>query len=371
MNNERKLRILILNWRYLGHPKSGGAEFWTRRVSEELIARGHQVTVFTSCVKGLPGAEVIDGVNVIRRGGQLTVYWWARKLVRKRSQEFDFILDEVNTRPFFAHRHSKVPSRAMFHQIAGDVWRFETPTLIALVGRHLLEPIWIRRFKKHDVLVLSQSTADSLKNWGVKTLKVVHPGVDQLIHTPRTKPKEPTICFLGRLVPSKRPLDVINAFKLVQTEFQDARLIMIGDGPLRSQIRQIAPNSVTVTGKISDSDRNAVISSSHVLVATSIREGWGMNVTEAAELGVPSIGYDVPGLRDSIAATGGMLVCETPSSLANALIEFFSSEKRPVARKLARTWGDVAAELEEIMLQDVNLASITQMSLGGNNSTYP
>ena len=46
----------------------------------------------------------------------------------------------------------------------------------------------------------------------------------------------------------------------------------------------------------------------HVLVATSVREGWGLNVSEAAACGTPAIGYSVPGLVDSIPASGGALV---------------------------------------------------------------
>ena len=56
-------------------------------------------------------------------------------------------------------------------------------------------------------------------------------------------------------------------------------------------------------------------------VATSVREGWGLNVSEAAACGTPSIGYDVPGLVDSIPASGGLLVEPTPAALAHGLTQ--------------------------------------------------
>lgn len=31
-----------------------------------------------------------------------------------------------------------------------------------------------------------------------------------------------------------------------------------------------------------------------------MRDGWGLVVTEASAMGIPAVGYDVPGIRDSI-----------------------------------------------------------------------
>jgi hypothetical protein len=59
-------------------------------------------------------------------------------------------------------------------------------------------------------------------------------------------------------------------------------------------------------------------------VATSVREGWGLVVTEAAEAGIATIGYDVPGLRDSIVASGGVLTQADPTSLALGLVRMLS-----------------------------------------------
>ena len=46
--------------------------------------------------------------------------------------------------------------------------------------------------------------------------------------------------------------------------------------------------------------RNEEIAKSQAIIVPSVREGWGLIVIEANALGTPAIGYDVPGLRDSI-----------------------------------------------------------------------
>jgi glycosyltransferase involved in cell wall biosynthesis len=349
----KNIRILIFNWRYLGHPQAGGAEFWTQRAAEELVALGHSVTVFTPTVDGLPRDEVINGIEVIRRGGTLSVYREAKRYLRNCRGRFDFVIDEVNTRPFFVHRYTDIPSRALFHQLASDVWNFEVPLPVALLGRYVFEPIWLRRYRGVEVLVVSKSTAESLEDRGLKVHKVIECGIDSSDLPIVQKSDNPTICFLGRLVPSKRPSDAIDAFKLVLREIPNAHFFIIGDGPLRAEIEHESNRHVQVTGRISNQARNEILAMSHVHVATSVREGWGMNVTEAAQLGTPTIGYDVPGLRDSITASGGLLVRESPSHLAQALIEFFKSDKQPVPRRHGRTWKDVALDLEEVMINDL------------------
>ena len=57
----------------------------------------------------------------------------------------------------------------------------------------------------------------------------------------------------------------------------------------------------------------------HALVVTSVREGWGLVVDEAAAMGTPAIGYDRPGLRDSVPAANGVLVEPTPAAMAAEL----------------------------------------------------
>ncbi len=66
----------------------------------------------------------------------------------------------------------------------------------------------------------------------------------------------------------------------------------------------MAGPGVTFLGHVSEEEKRERLARAHALVATSVREGWGLVVTEAAASGTVSIGYDVPGLRDSIASIG-------------------------------------------------------------------
>jgi glycosyltransferase involved in cell wall biosynthesis len=56
----------------------------------------------------------------------------------------------------------------------------------------------------------------------------------------------------------------------------------------------------------------------HVVLVPSAREGWGLVVVEANAMATPVVGYNVPGLRDSIIhnETGILSTDSSPRSLA-------------------------------------------------------
>ena len=96
------MNILWLNWRCWLNPNMGGAEVFTYEVAKRWVASGHSVTLYTSKFSGCKSEETIDGIKIVRAGGQLTVQRNAKKAYSKRFRQegFDVIIDEINTKPF-------------------------------------------------------------------------------------------------------------------------------------------------------------------------------------------------------------------------------------------------------------------------------
>jgi glycosyltransferase involved in cell wall biosynthesis len=151
----------------------------------------------------------------------------------------------------------------------------------------------------------------------------------------------------------KRPEDAIAAFRSLRRTFASARLWLIGDGPRLAQVRKDAPDGVEFLGRLTREDVLDRLARAHVLVATSVREGWGLNVSEAAACGTPSIGYAVPGLVDSIPASGGALVPPKAELLGEALTDFFSGGLDLQPRISTVPWPEVAATVERRLLEVV------------------
>jgi glycosyltransferase involved in cell wall biosynthesis len=121
---------------------------------------------------------------------------------------------------------------------------------------------------------------------------------------------------------------------------------VIGDGPELGDLRERAPTGVEFLGHVSRGEVVERLARAHVLVATSVREGWGLNVSEAAACGTPTIGYAVPGLVDSIPASGGILVPPSSAALGQRLVDFFSGSLSLTPRASTVPWATVADAVE-------------------------
>ena len=349
------MRILILNWKDLSHPAAGGAEVLTEQVARALVARGHSLTLFAAAVDGKPEREVVAGVEIIRRGGRLGVYRAARSFWRTEGHgAYDIVVDEINTRPFLTPRWiHDTPIVALIHQLAREIWFDETPLPVAVLGRYVLEPWWLRSYRNVPALTVSASSAGSLaRHHGWRNVTVIPEGSDPHPVPQLEKEGEPTVVFLGRLVAMKQPEDAIEAFRVLAGRYPAAQLWMIGDGPRFAALRADAPHGVVFLGRLERNELLNRLARAHVLVATSVREGWGLNVSEAAACGTPAIGYSVPGLVDSIPASGGALVEPRPAALGEALVEFFLGNLplRPTVSTVP--WSDVGAIVER-RLQEI------------------
>jgi glycosyltransferase involved in cell wall biosynthesis len=341
------MRILLLNWRDLKHPSGGGAEVWAHRVAEGLVGLGHSVTFFASAVEGAPEAEMMNGVRVVRGGGRFGVYLAAKRFYANNHNDFDVILEEINTRPFFAHKWGTTPVVPMIHQVAKDVWRYEAPFPLSAIGRYLLEPRWLRQFSNRRVMTLSPSSAESLEEYGISQSVVVLPGSDDTEVRTSEKNSVPTVVFLGRLVASKRPDHAIEAFRILRERFPTAQMWVMGSGPMSKKLEKNLPAGVVMLGHVSWEERQQRLASAHVLVATTVREGWGLNVSEASAVGTPCIGYDSPGLRDSIPMSGGHIVPIGIHGLATALIDYFEGTSNLEPKIATRSWDEVCLQIED------------------------
>jgi glycosyltransferase involved in cell wall biosynthesis len=350
------LRILILSWKDLSHPAAGGAEVFTEEVARALVRRGHEVTLFAAAIDGRPERDAVEGVEIVRRGSRLGVYRAARHFWSQQKRgHYDVVVDEINTRPFLTPRWVRgTPVVALIYQLAREIWSYETPFPVSVLGRYVLEPWWLRSYRKTPAITISPSSAQSLaRHHGWRDVTIVPKGWTP--HAIPAFPKEakPTIVFLGRLVRMKRPIDAIEAFRRFRQLEPRSRLWILGNGPLLPRLRARDDPGVTFFGHISREKVLEHLARAHVLVATSVREGWGLNVSEAAACGTPSIGYRVPGLVDSLSASGGLVVDPAPNALSEGLSAFFRGSVDLHPRISTVPWPEVAAAVERRLVEVV------------------
>jgi len=283
----------------------GGAEVFTREVATRWVRCGHEVTLFTSEFRSCKHEEVLDDIRVVRAGGRFSVYWRAKKFYRNRfaKERFDVVVDEINTRPFFAPRFVSRGEKvvALIHQLAREYWFYDMPFPISYIGYYFLEDRWLRQYVNVPTVTVSESTRRDLLDLGFRRVFVVSEGLGlwPLAEVP-VKAERPLVVFVGRLRRAKRPDHAIRAFRIVREKVPDAELWVLGDGGFRRDLEGMAGDGVRFLDSLSDEQRREWVGRSWVLINPSVREGWGLNVVEANAFGVPCVAYDVAGLRDSV-----------------------------------------------------------------------
>lgn len=358
------MRVLWLNWKDIKHPEAGGAEVYTHEIAKRLVKKGYKVTLFSSSFDGAKRKEEIDGIEVIR-GGKIigtfdTVYSRAKRFYRENKDEFDIVIDEINTRPFLTPKYVNKPVIALIHQLAVEFWDYKTSFPVNVIGKYFLERYWLGHYTGIKTVTVSESTKADLLKLGFNDVEIVYNGLDgNVLEEVPPKEEEFTAIFVGRLTPTKKPEDAVRAFKM----FGDGKLWIVGRGELMQKLKnRYSYDKVEFKGFVPEKEKIELMKRAHVLLVPGIREGWGRVVIEANALGTPAIGYNVPGLRDSIRHLYNGLLCEpNPKAMGEAIEKLYEDED--LRRKLGEnalkwakqfSWDRSAEEFGGILERVVN-----------------
>ncbi|WP_341394780.1 CDP-glycerol glycerophosphotransferase family protein [Arthrobacter sp. G119Y2] len=139
------------------------------------------------------------------------------------------------------------------------------------------------------------------------------------------RPNGRSFVSVGRLSPEKCHLKLVAAFARVVREFDDARLVIVGDGPMKAQIISLITdlgidNNVFMAGM--RMNPYPIIANTDCFVFASDYEGQGIAILEALILGKPVISTDVTGPRSVLEDGYGLLVENTSEGLAQGMIRY-------------------------------------------------
>jgi glycosyltransferase involved in cell wall biosynthesis len=271
----------------------------------------------------------MGGIRIVRAGRQWSVHWQAFRHYRKSLRgQFDAVIDEVNTMPFFTPFWAGIPTFMLIFQLAREVWWYESPFPINAIG-YAIEPIYLRGYRDEPVLTISRSTEQDLRRLGFNgAITVIPIGIEEVVSIPHQKAESPTFLYVGRLAPSKRIGHLIEALAQFRTAIGAGTLWLVGTGSelYKRSLTKLAErlqihDHVLFLGRVSAEDKHRLMGEAHALLMASVREGWGLVVTEANACGTPAIVYDVPGLRDAVRdELTGLVVRPEPRRLADAMI---------------------------------------------------
>ena len=305
-------RILILTTAYL--PQVGGSELAIKNVTDRLPEFDFDL-ITSRFSSDVPLYEKIGNVNVYRVGNFLSrfsfllpknflpiaVFFKARRLIAQHGP-YDLI-------------HAYQASQA-----AGGGWllKWAYPRIPFLVtvqeGKILTSQSMLTRFFRYFIFkkadhatvisnYLAKYVASQNKNLPVT---IIPNGVD-LNKFPDSSfqfpVKDKTVITVSRLVEKNGVKDLIEAIAVVAKKIPDVRLMVIGDGDLKTDLIKRSEslgmeNNVSFLGEIDNNLLPHYLAKAMVFVRPSLSEGLGISFLEAMAAGVPIIGTPVGGIID-------------------------------------------------------------------------
>ncbi|MGO3086251.1 MAG: glycosyltransferase family 4 protein [Corynebacterium flavescens] len=357
------MKILLLCWRDSTHPQGGGSERYLERVGEYLAAQGHEVVFRSAKHMNAARREKRGGVLYSRAGAKFSVYprAWLFMLAGRcgigDAKGVDVVVDTQNGIPFFARLVSGVPTVLLTHHCHQDQWPVAGPVL-ARLGWFLESRVAPRVYRGSPYVTVSQASAADLEKLGVSGAHIIENGLDPIPeHVPvLEREAQLHLVTLSRLVPHKQ---IEHAMDTV-AHTPGAVLDVIGSGWWESHLREYAEQHgvserVRFRGQVTEDYKHALLARADAHLMPSRKEGWGLAVMEAAQHGVPTIGYKF-GLRDSVidGETGVLVARESEFVEATArLLRDTRRRKRlgEAARAFAATfsWELTGRRFEELL----------------------
>ncbi len=364
---------------------------WLVRMLIGLKKRGHRVSVFTSSYRGM-GNQVTDGIHVFRfryapKNLEILTHDMAvpermKQGVKFKLLVFPYIGSGIFHAATFPVRHDIVHVHWPIPHILFGLpmkYRWKAPLFLYIHGGELnflkklpgtMKKVFINLLNHSDYITVNSSyTKRLVEALGVRVpIEVIpfgNPHADRLVKFSMEKPRR--ILFVGRLIRVKGLDDLIRAFKIVKEKFPDAELRLVGEGPMRKELENLARElgvPVTFAGYKSGTELEEEYLSAGIFVLPSKVDEIGQTETlgvvtiEALSYGLPVVASNIGGIPDVIIneETGLLFESGDYQQLAEKIITIF--ENPVFAAELVErgqkhinenySWDRIVARLEDL-----------------------
>jgi glycosyltransferase involved in cell wall biosynthesis len=170
--------------------------------------------------------------------------------------------------------------------------------------------LFFARFTSLKIITVSQFSHDELTKYlkiEAKKIAIIYNG------SPDYKPAEDTannsqipdgkyLLAVGNARPRKNLERLIKAFKILEPQIPDLKLVIVGKNDWRMEeiTKSVGnlENKIIFTGFISEAEKQTLIKQASALVFPSVYEGFGLPIVEANVLGTPVVCSDIPSFRE-------------------------------------------------------------------------
>ncbi len=218
------------------------------------------------------------------------------------------------------------------------------------------------------IIVTSHTEAKEFLRLGISpdALEVIWGGIDKRIFQDirrRETESERSILFVGRLVKRKRCDIAIRTMSILRKQFNDARLLVAGDGPELANMQALArrlglQECVEFLGKVNYHDLITLYTKCHLLLLPADQEGMPIALLESLASGCPAVVGMGGGMPEVGRLSGGaaVLCSREPKDFATSIAKLLREEN--LRFQMARqgknwvmtncTWDQVTEKLVQL-----------------------
>jgi len=303
----------------LSPESNSGGELYDREVINRLCARG--VKVFTLLPKARPYLKH-QNLSVSYAPIQpmfpphiFSAFVLPYLIKTYKKEKFDIL--RVHN-PYFVG-----PAALVFKKLYPQVPIIASYLHLESGANQFIDRLVVKSFD--HIICISQNTKQEIidkLNYPAKKISVAYPGVDKRFQPGGKHVGRFTIMFVGGLKPRKNPEFLLKV--LTKLDRPEVQLIFCGTGPLKNKL---VGSNVKVTGYVPESQKPALYHQASVVVLPSIKEGFGMTLTEAGASGIPVISNNHSSIREIIQdnQTGFLARTNDVADWVNKLLQLIKS----------------------------------------------
>jgi glycosyltransferase involved in cell wall biosynthesis len=296
--------------------KEGGVTYYVHRLANQLVASGHELTVFSADPAPPDAAYAVRPLRAPRWatagfiGRTFALPWFMYRIPRN---SFDVIHTHGDDSFFWTRKRVRsLHGSALGELRAATSWKRRLGQAV-LYPLELLGGATARRAIAHSV---------STRRHFPFIKDVIPYATDMSLYHPGVKSVDPTVLFVGTLGGRKRGRLVLEHFQeVVRPALPNAKLWMVAEVPVD------APGVVSI-GKVESEQRMAELyRSAWLFCMPSSYEGFGLPYVEAIASGTPVVTSSNPGAEEILGdGRGGLIVPD--SEIGQALLQLLTSDVR-------------------------------------------
>ena len=374
-----KLRVGILNTQP-PHLYFGGVE---RRIMEigKRLSDEVDFAVYCGTKAGFHSPATVEGIKIIPCGSTDRLYpldnWTFNRTLKKMAPHLQADVYESNNVSGYGLQkalqklNSKTPFIATVHGVLADEYT-QAQRRGGASARGKLANFVMKQLAKIEaesarnaslvVTISRYSKQKIVELYGVNEAKIriVPNGVDPQKFKPSNDcaiirerigaGNRSIVLFVGRLIPRKGLHYLVEAARQVVREHNETLFVIVGDGPLKSQIvSKVAQGGLASNfaflGDVEETELTMLYGCSDIFAFPSIQEGQGIALLEAQAAALPVVAFNVSGVTEAVLdKQTGLLVEPDSSNLAEGILKLLSDAA------LRQTLG---AKGREHMLQEL------------------